>query len=467
MKASRNAKSSWWQKIAAFILGIFLVFVLMEAGLRFGGFIVSSLQEYRNRAVAGEKGAYLIMCLGESTTSDGPGPYPEQLENILNQHNIGVKFAVVNKGVPTVNTKYILGHLSENLKKYRPKMVVVMMGINDGYIKYYEGMQDANDLLFNKLRTYRFARLIQKNIFEKARIRKLNALAVNNFEPEKDFAVELGSNWEDIVQGWFSKEKRKNLELENSCKNRIKSDPGNTKLYVELGWLYMRERKYFQAKKIFLHAANLNAGDSSVYFGIGVLYQTSGQYFQAKEAFEKAVSLDPGHDAARVALGWIYMHTNDYAKAEEIFQEGIAFHPKRDKMYRALIELYRQIGDNRSADECSMLRSEFGLEDDSCTNITRLNYLKLKEVIDRWHIRLICVQYPVRSVSPLKKIFEAQPGVLFVDNEDTFKNAIKLSHYDEYFIDMFAGDFGHCTKKGNKLLAEDVASVILKEVFNK
>jgi len=32
---------------------------------------------------------------------------------------------------------------------------------------------------------------------------------------------------------------------------------------------------------------------------------------------------------------------------------------------------------------------------------------------------------------------------------------------------MFGGDFGHCTPKGNRLLATNIADVILKEVFHK
>jgi len=32
---------------------------------------------------------------------------------------------------------------------------------------------------------------------------------------------------------------------------------------------------------------------------------------------------------------------------------------------------------------------------------------------------------------------------------------------------MFGGDFGHCTHKGNRLLAENIANVIFKEVFSK
>jgi hypothetical protein len=36
-----------------------------------------------------------------------------------------------------------------------------------------------------------------------------------------------------------------------------------------------------------------------------------------------------------------------------------------------------------------------------------------------------------------------------------------------YFVDMSGGDFGHCAPKGNRLLAENIANVILKEVFHK
>ena len=80
---------------------------------------------------------------------------------------------------------------------------------------------------------------------------------------------------------------------------------------------------------------------------------------------------------------------------------------------------------------------------------------------------MVCVQYPMRDVEPLRKIFEKNEGVLFVDNEGIFKKALKKVSYKEYFIDMFAGDFGHCTQEGNRLLARNIADVILKEVFDR
>ncbi len=76
------------------------------------------------------------------------------------------------------------------------------------------------------------------------------------------------------------------------------------------------------------------------------------------------------------------------------------------------------------------------------------------------------MQYPVRNVEPLKQIFAQDEGVIFVDNESVFKEALKKVSYKEYFKDMFAGDFGHCTDKGNRLLAENIANTIFKRVFS-
>ncbi|MBU4473202.1 MAG: hypothetical protein KJ842_03510, partial [Candidatus Omnitrophica bacterium] len=83
------------QKIALVLFGLFLFFVLLEAGLRLGGFILLSIQEHRNLQSIKQKGAYRILCLGESTTQ---GQYPQFLEQVLNQRNIGVRFSVVDKG---------------------------------------------------------------------------------------------------------------------------------------------------------------------------------------------------------------------------------------------------------------------------------------------------------------------------------------------------------------------------------
>jgi hypothetical protein len=96
------------------------------------------------------------------------------------------------------------------------------------------------------------------------------------------------------------------------------------------------------------------------------------------------------------------------------------------------------------------------------------NYRKLKTVLDKRGIVYVCMQYPMRSLEPLQRILkDSNQGIIFVDNEKVFKDAVSKEGYKTYFIDMFGGDFGHCTEKGNRLLAENIANVILKECFNK
>ena len=72
----QKPKVKFSQKILLMSLGVLLGVFLLEIGLRMGGFIVMSLQEYRNHISMKQKGTYRIMCLGESTTSGQYPPFP-------------------------------------------------------------------------------------------------------------------------------------------------------------------------------------------------------------------------------------------------------------------------------------------------------------------------------------------------------------------------------------------------------
>ena len=49
----------------------------------------------------------------------------------------------------------------------------------------------------------------------------------------------------------------------------------------------------------------------------------------------------------------------------------------------------------------------------------------------------------------------------FVDNKDSFDRAVAELGYQAVFGDRCYGDFGHATEKGNRILAENVATAIL------
>lgn len=102
--------------------------MLLETGLRLGGFVLLSIQEHRNACSIKDKNTYRILCLGESTTQNH---WPPFLQEILNQRNRGIKFSVIDKGLGGTNTSAILERLEINIKQYQPHMVITMMGIND------------------------------------------------------------------------------------------------------------------------------------------------------------------------------------------------------------------------------------------------------------------------------------------------------------------------------------------------
>lgn len=66
----------------------------------------------------------------------------------------------------------------------------------------------------------------------------------------------------------------------------------------------------------------------------------------------------------------------------------------------------------------------------------------------------------------LKSIFPKNNELVFIDNEEIFKRALKAYDYDHIFIDRFGGDFGHCTDFGNQILAEQISETLLEDTFH-
>ena len=119
------------QKILLALLSLFSFLILLEAGLRVGGFIFNLQQEQRNK-ISLKNNEFRILCLGESTTAiGGENSYPSQLQAILNSRHPEIKFKVINKGRVSKQSQHILAELGENLEKYKPHLVITMLGVNE------------------------------------------------------------------------------------------------------------------------------------------------------------------------------------------------------------------------------------------------------------------------------------------------------------------------------------------------
>ena len=87
----------------------------------------------------------------------------------------------------------------------------------------------------------------------------------------------------------------------------------------------------------------------------------------------------------------------------------------------------------------------------------------MADLLRERNIRLAVMQYPMRAVEPLRRILDDAEDIIFISNEKVFQEAVRDKGYAANFMDLFAGDFGHCTPDGNRLLAGNAADHILPE----
>ncbi|MFA4981439.1 MAG: tetratricopeptide repeat protein [Candidatus Omnitrophota bacterium] len=534
--------------------------MILEIGLRLGGFVLSSIQERRNEASAAKKGAYRIMCLGESTTA---GQYPAFLGEELNRRSAGMKFSVIDKGIAGTNTSHTVGRLEADLEAYHPNMVITMMGINDegphmpkesipssNYSDMAVTMMGINDKephipkekisysnisnFLRSCRVYKLMRLLQLHIAYKLKGRRsdqlkpvssglqdpreVNRQKIDAYyklarpylsqgkgpEAEELFQKIIAANPRDdmayYVLGWVYLNQDKSLAAMSAYQKAVDLNPQNCWIFDELGVLCKERGQMDKAEKIFTLAANLNPKDDWVYNALGWIYLNQGKVVEAEEAYKKAVVLNPQDVELYYALGWLYQKQGRIAEVESLYQRAIKDNPEEDwayselgtfymgqgklteaeKLFKKAVELspendriagnmillYEKMGNTRLAEEYRKRAESLGLNHFPAH--TAANYRSLRATLAKKGIVYVCMQYPMRNIDPLKKIFQGQTeGIIFIDNEKMFKDALKQGSYSDYFKDIFGGDFGHCTDKGNKLIARNLSDIILKDGFNK
>jgi tetratricopeptide (TPR) repeat protein len=506
---SGKVKVTFREKVSLLIFSFFLFIILLETGLRLAGFILSSIQEYRNLQSAKQKGAYRIMCVGESTTA---GQYPAFLEEILNQRNIGIKFSVINKGVTAINTTLILANLESDINNYRPDMVIAMMGINDSgkFVSCGVTAGSKAEVFLKSLRIYKLARLIWLHMLAKAEEAKVysSSRGLKEFHSEvitienslkKNLSLGAGDYRAYLNLGLFYREQGRFVESREAFTKALELSPNNEQIYFELGWFYRKQEDFPRAEESWKKVLELNPKSDLAYSALAWLNRKRGNFVQAEALSKEALKLNPGNDLAYNTLGWAYCKQEKFILAEEAFKKAVQLNPKKVKAYTELGQFYQDQGKFSEAREIFSkvlelnpkndharaalpllyqkmgkmeLAQEYARQADRLKSeyykpVTVYNYRKLRAILDNKGIKFVCMQYPVRNIEPLRKIFEGnEEGIIFVDNEKVFKAALKKDGRAKYFNDMFGGDFGHCTDAGNRLLAENAASTILQEVFN-
>ncbi len=112
--------------------------LLLELTLQ-AGYLALWLWYPRHADLAVRAGDRVVLCIGDSYTygmgaSTRAASYPAQLERILREE-LADRWCVVNDGWPGRASREALQRLDDNLRRYRPELVYVIIGTNDRHVR--------------------------------------------------------------------------------------------------------------------------------------------------------------------------------------------------------------------------------------------------------------------------------------------------------------------------------------------
>ncbi|MCC6758869.1 MAG: hypothetical protein IT395_04505 [Candidatus Omnitrophica bacterium] len=425
---------SFLSGLGLFFLGIVITFIFFEAAFRVGGAVYRAAAHQRNLTAFHQKDALRVLCLGESTTEiGGEDSYPRQLERILNSRQNRIKFAVINGGIPGGNTDTITEHLPGNIENYDPHIVVLMMGINDVAVSL-DG-KDKTDLS----RAGHFYRWI-----EKSRLVRL------------------------FTSLWKAKHQQAASSMGLMLKQPIPKDRPDDDAKMRSAILFAAQGKYGKAIDLYtdLIIRYKKYGtwpNAWFYRQLGDIYQKQGDFKSVVRNLGVILEQNP-RDAWAVDKAQAVCRDNrEDGLIISTLSAAIERNTAEPGLYQLLGSCYEFRGQTASA--AAAFAKAKKLRAATINPVTKENYRRVIAVLNEKHIETFVLSYPLRSLSEATNILEGIAGgdlAVQVDNEKVFKDAVAQGRYEDYFIDRFAGDFGHCTPKGNHVLAENVAEAILK-----
>jgi len=469
--------------------------LLLEGTLRLGGWLFLQQQEARNRRALAEADSVVVLCLGESTTAlGGDESFPSQLQDVLDEWAGPDRFSVVNKGIPGTDSSVILEQLETHLDTYQPRIVVAMMGANDmGGAIPFDGVPMADQTGFPRgLKTYRLLRLVlDPDASNSPPAKALDPKAAPPAPPRRDRKARASLPAEGERARSLS-DAGDETAATRAFQTALAAHPDYPDLLVEAARHYERLELHGEAAGAFSRATELAPDHGDAWFGLGRILRKEERFEEAAAAFERSVDSDPVDPVTHASLALCYEELGRIADAQASLERSLALDPgSRRTVIRAIdfydehdlhdeamalfgrierqpepdpvmlgrIARYHQAGGDRRGADRVMERAAQQHRATYCP-MTRDNYRRLHAPVRERDTLLAAVQYPTRPVEPLERLFEGTDGLVVIDNEASFEEAIRETSFGTIFSDACYGDFGHATRAGNRMLAVNVARAL-------
>ena len=147
---------------AAIVLGVAAALLLLETGLWAVSVVAPSMLS-RVMTAGGPDDALRVLCVGDSHTYgvmvEREEAYPARLQHHLGA--AGLPARVWNLGIPGQNSRQVLHRLPDYLRRYRPHVLAVFVGTNNGWnVGERNEERSAWRRLAYRIRIVRFAQLL-------------------------------------------------------------------------------------------------------------------------------------------------------------------------------------------------------------------------------------------------------------------------------------------------------------------
>ncbi len=412
------------KRISLILLSIIFTLVLLEGFLRIFSFFYLKAHVIENEK--NKDRAFNIVCIGDSFTM-GVGAasgedYPSQLEKILNLTNKKLRFRVINSGIPGCTTSMALNSLEGIILKYRPNMIIIMLGCNDTWnytdlnLSSIQGESiplsiKINALLF-RFKTYKLLRIIAVNLKY-----KINEIANN-----------VNIYWKTIVYNLNS-----GKLISANAQKAIKRKEDN---YFQLANEYRKhQHKLGEALVYCEKVLEIDPMNTEAYCFIADVYREQGKFVEALLYSKKVLMMNSGdfnirHSAYLLLLSLYYQQH------------------KRDPDIERILENENKRYGNYSGP----LKQKNSIE-----KIIFYNLNAIASTAKGINIKLVFSSYP-EYITPQMYEISQKFGITFIDMRTVFKNLLVSERREAYFVPD-----NHCNAKGYRVMAEVIAERISNE----
>jgi len=434
------------KRIFSMFFGIVFALISLEVLLQLSSFVITQANKINNNRsvkIFDDKEEIKILCVGESTTF---AQYPKQLVDYLNR-KINKDFIVIDCGVPGTNVENITDRIDEQIKMYNPDIVVSMMGANDAKLKE--------------------TRIYKKYKFKTVGLFMLIKRHIESIAAEKLYADANNTDYSKLVDSYFQTGNQP-IQLIKIVNN----NPNNIKATEALVSIYRMRKDYSNVEKYagkFL-TTNPSVTDMFILFMLTDVYIQQKKYNLADNLILSILISDKINEEQK----------NEYLS--KVVESYISFSTTDEltRYYNLLVDnkiqtiilddLYKYLKKNKASVKYYTYAnrySKIGQVPDFDTEEIKKSYLLFAQKLIDKNIVYICMGYPTISIETFRNFFKntkLNDKIVFISNENNFKEKLETMPYYELFVDNFGGTFGHCTNFGNTLIAENVGKKIIEIV---